>query len=303
MDTVAVNAALDALGRLPGWLIWGWFWSKVLDMRGGDRLHWVLWTALWLLQSVRMPAMGTGSPESVLYFAVQCVAYPLLMSRDGLWYRVFVLALTTIASIAVELLAVLTALACGIVMPSDFRDVLDHPLAYALCMVFITLLLAFSFSMLYIILARISHRRANPVPRFFGPALLAQFGMIAAMVAVAEYFAWGNGVVLLAACLFALVNIAADAFILMSAFCANAAWEQRLRSKRLRSRLDAALGHFRGLAGEVQAVARFRHDLRDELQTVAALVRRGDYVRAEALVDELQGRLDGSRGPAREDGA
>ena len=92
------------------------------------------------------------------------------------------------------------------------------------------------------------------------------------------------------------MNIAADGLILLFLSRANAAYAQNQCARLLRSRLDATLAAFKGLADEVQAVARFRHDLRAELQAVAGLVRAGEYARAGMLVGELERKIALSEG-------
>ncbi len=290
MDIATANALLDALGRLPAWLVMGFFWWKVLEVRG-TRLFWVLWMALWVEQSVRMPAAPPGTVEAALQLVFQLVVFPLVVARNALWYRILTLVTTGIVMLMAEMLTTLLVPLIGVQVSIDFRNVLGHPLQYAVGETMFTLVYALLLYLLYLALTRAARQQSNPALRYFGLGLFAQLAVTTTMVSVAEYFAWGNQVILVGACVFAFVNITADALILALVGRANAAWEQRVRADGLRARLDAVLGHFRDLAGEVQAVARFRHDLRDELQAVAALVRRGDYVRAEALVGELEARL------------
>ncbi len=298
MDTVALNWVLDAIGRLPGWLIYGYYWTKVLDVRG-VKTHWTVWMAIWAVTSLRAPVMAQGTIESVVWTVGYLVLYPILMSRGRLWYRVIVAITTMITCLIGEMLASAVYGMFGDIF--YFRDVLDHPVEYALTQLLLVLIYAVFFYLLYGLFARIAHQRTNPTLGYFGIGLLAQLALTSVMLAVTEWFLWGDTVILIATCLFAVVNIVADALILLSVARANEAYEQRMRAEALRVQLDASLAHFKGLADKVQAVARFRHDLRDELQAVAALVRRGDYARAEALVGELEERLGGGR--ATEGGA
>lgn len=299
MSELVANAALDALGRLPSWLIWGYFWSKVLEPRG-IKAYWFAWMALYAVQSVSMPFAAGPTVWGIALTVFQMGLFPLLMTRDGFWYKLLVIVATAAGGIAVELVMQIAVFLLGIDVV-DYRQVLDHPFEYYALQLIGAFVYAVLFHLLYVLISGMSHR-TDPVVRKFGLGMLSQLGVTCGMAALPRYFSDDGGLLLPMCCAYAAVNIAADALILVSVSRASAACEQRAHAEALRSLLDKDLARFGELADEVQGVARLRHDLRDELQSAAELVRRGDYVRAAALVDELErrvGNCSGSESPAQ----
>lgn len=297
MSELVVNGILDALGRLPGWLVWGYFWSKTLDVRG-LRSFWFCWMGIWTVTSVLMvfPQFGSGTSCSMVATVLYMVAFPFCISNARPVYRILVIICTAISVLLAEMAVYAFSFIFGFDIPSDFRHVLDHPTLYATCEAILALILAVELHSLYMLFLRIGDRQTNPVLRYYGMGLLAQLALTVAMLSVAQWVLWENQAVIFAAGAFVAVNIAADGLILLLLSRANAAYAQNQRARLLRSRLDATLAAFKGLADEVQAVARFRHDLRAELQAAASLVRAGEYARAEALVDGLEHRIAPGQG-------
>lgn len=295
MNELVANGILDAIGRLPGWLAMGCFWYKTFDVRG-KRWFWVAWMLLYAVQSVRIPYIGGATGEAIFWSVLQMFVFPLVFSRGKLWYRIIVVASTAVVVVMSELTVGLVLLR----MLSDittFRDVLDHPAEYFLCQLMVAFIFALSFLMLHVLFMRLAHQRNTPAFMQFGAGMLAQLGVTCGMAVLPQYYVQGNAALYITSCVYAVVNIGADALILASILRANAAYEQRAHAERLRVRLDGTLAHFKNLADEIYRIARFRHDLRDELQSVAALVRAGDFARAEALVGELERQVHGEVAP------
>lgn len=297
MPELVANAILDAVGRLPSWLIWGYFWSKVLEPRG-TRAYWLAWMTLYAVQSVSMPFAAGPTAWGIALTVFQMGLFPLLMTRGGFWYKLLVIVTTAVSGIAVELAMQIVVFLLGIDV-ADYRRVLDHPVEYYVLQLIGAFVYAVLFYLIYVLISGLSHR-TNPVARQFGLGMLSQLGVTCGMAALPRYFSDDGGLLLPMCCAYAVVNIVADALILVSVSRAGAAYEQRAHAEALRALLDKDLARFGELADEVQGVARFRHDLRDELQSAAELVRRGDYARAAALVDELECRVGScsSSGPS-----
>ncbi len=298
MPEVVANGVIDALARVPGFVVIGLFWTRVLDVRDA-RVYWGAWFLIWLVQSLFRPISEMNSAASVALFLVQMVVFPLAVARDKLWYRVLVLSATTLGVIVSEFAVLLFILALGFEEVPGYTQVLDQPAEYFMAQSLILVAFLLVFYLLYRVFARLTRQQASPLFRSYAAGLFGQFLLAYILVGFLEWFALDSTFALAVTSAFVLVNLIADVFILLSVSRANAAYAQQVRARRFRATLDGALTHYRSLADEIQSVARFRHDLRDGLQTVAFLVRRGDYARAEALVDEMEGRLGGAAGKRR----
>ena len=296
MSEMLSNALIDAAARLPGFIVLAFFWTKVLDVRS-IKAYWLVWLAIWLVQSIVRPFDGFGTVGSIGLFFVQMIVFPLAMSRGRLWYRVLVVASTTIAIVLSETFAMLFSALVGFNKIPTYFEILDDPVAYLVCQTVILLEFAVLFYLLYLVFARLLRQQGSPMLVCFGIGLFAQMVLTYIMIGVTQWLFLGEDDAMLGfAVAFALVNLCADALVLLSVSRANAAYAQNQRARLLRSRLDATLAAFKGLADEVQAVARFRHDLRAELQAAASLVRAGEYARAGALVDGLEHRIAPGQG-------
>ena len=220
----------------------------------------------------------------IFYSAV----FPTIMARDKLWYRILTALAGSAGLIASEMFISMLFYYLGYDMVQNFRDVQSHMLDYYMVQGIIGILFAIALYPLHLLLKRITHNKVEPVVLYFGGCLFGQVVLTCTLLGVALRVAY-NDRTLMAICLvFAVTCLVIDALVLGFASRANAAYERSRQAEALRAQLDACMAHFKAVADESQAVARFRHDLRDQLQTVAALVRAGDYARAEAIVGDLE---------------
>lgn len=288
MDYDQINVVLDNLGRMPGWIVVGYFWTKTLDLRHG-RWFWALWVGL-LVFNTGMHVVWYTRVSRAIADIFPLLVFPLLVSRGKLWYRLLVVLSTAAGTMIVEVMCALTYFALGH-DPLNFRDVQAHPAYYYQTQAFITCCFALVFYVFYFFIKRFRREEADPVVLYFGGCLFGQVILACTMLAVSINVTGLTGGPWTACVVFVCALLVFNALALGYANWACAARARERRAQDLREQLDACIAHFRGVANESQALARFRHDLRDQLQGVSSLVEAGDFARAEALLGDLEEQL------------
>lgn len=300
-NPTTIDLILDFFGRLPGWLVFGFFWYKIFNIKNA-RVYWAAW-ALQLMLTTTFALIKWAMWPRLLIDIGNLVLFPLVASHGHgkLPYRLLVIATTSAAMILSEMVTSAVTSSLGVIDNlENFRNVLDHPLAYYSLQGLLALIFALLCSLLYPLLRRLGKESVDLVCLYFGAFLFSQLVLFCTVLAVAERVAWGDPAVMSVSFGFALVSLAIDAVVLLAAGHINEAANQQRKNAVLREQLESCLDHYRDVVAEEERVARFRHDLRGELQAVDALVGRGQYDRALGLVDELQAALDApATNPAR----
>lgn len=85
-----------------------------------------------------------------------------------------------------------------------------------------------------------------------------------------------------------LVIAGVDVLALRDAMRAQAAIRERERAEALQARIDASTERYASFIHEARQTARFRHDARNHLQVLAALIDNGDFEAAEQYARELE---------------
>lgn len=98
---------------------------------------------------------------------------------------------------------------------------------------------------------------------------------------------------LLRACvLLAALCLGADAVALLSISRLRRRTRDETRAQLLRSQLDAYLNDYQLTVAKMEASARLRHDLRNQVQIVNALAERGEFDLAERHIAAMLKELD-----------
>lgn len=287
-----LNLLLDSIGALPGWLVLGFFWFKLFDVER-PRLYWTVWFVQFVLT------------RSLLFFTFDLwarmlidisnlVLFPFVASRGHgtLWWRILAIVAGLAGTLTSEMAVTVVLYASGQgVLITEFRNVSDHPFVYCFFQGLMALVFAAVSCALYALLRRVGRKEADPTCLWFALFLLTQVFIVIVVLATCQYNSWGNPPVMIASFIFALTSLVLDAILLGVASQASATTARQRRNELLKNQLEACITHYQDIVAQEEHLARFRHDLRGELQTVDALVAAGNYQRALSLVDQLQKQL------------
>lgn len=127
--------------------------------------------------------------------------------------------------------------------------------------------------------------------------IVVQYLLIAFSVGVMEVTGNLSHAVVVGNLIVAVACVVADAFFfpLMERYNLKVLEDQR--AQMLALELSHYLARYEGIEREVSAVARVRHDLRNQANVALMLIEQGALARASAYADELIGRVEEVSGP------
>lgn len=293
MDPAALtNSQLDLLFVLPTAVAYALCMVRLLPMRSR-----AAYLAVYLAYSVAMNALrSTGTLEMRLPVGLAFdAALPVLLSRGPLHRRVLVVFLSVSCLFVDELLggALWTAMTDGAPL-SDYDAVRalfpQYVLMHALHLAVLVALL----EGLRGLLARAgAGAHEGGAWRFAAlPAVQAALLGIAVYVCVGQSRAV-DGWYYHACAVLALLCLGADAALLWALRSHAEAQRARRHAEQLASRLEAGYAEGARASEAAEDVARFRHDMRNQLAVVGELARQGRRDEALEHVRELLARLQG----------
>ncbi len=254
------------------------------------------YVAVSLVLQVCMYCMSVSGVDAALVRAVATVAYiavPFLFFEAKFAQRFVAVALGFMFLVLGELLASVAWMFMTGMPVADVEAVAAHPMEMAL---------TFLLDMLTVVCCGLLFRR--PMKRWvsgdgFRGASLSWFivfpALQTAMVVIAliltlDYLG-GDRSLYLFLTTYACACMAVDVLLFVSAerYCQAVIQDQR--AAVLAERLDACLAEYAGVVAQVERAAALRHDLRNHLQVVGALLERGELARAEGYVENMVVRM------------
>ncbi len=280
-----------------------WFHARVLAIVNKP-LYW----ALMLAFMFATPLVRAGSPAVVTLVAnFALLAVPIILARDSLARRVAVVAFVTIFNVIcdIALMLIWAALVGG--DQTNIGYVGEHPLEFGLA----TLGRLVVCLPLLIGAARLIDRHFPcqvdqaelDVERSDAMTLLAWFPflqmfLIATAFFVISYQCSSDYRLLLCLVLAAALCAVIDFVLLRMCVKAQRARQEELLAEQLEAQLAECLSSWEQTLEQVESTARLRHDLRNQVQIVAELARRGEFERAQhylqAMIDEVRSASEGA---------
>lgn len=277
-------------------------------------MYWTSAIVCQILGNMLLP-VGPDPIQRLVWFFIDYVLIPYLCWRGPRTVRAAAIALAVVAELIVETATMALYSMLGLPLA---EEVTSDPLELVVRLVGLA-----AIGLLGLVLRRLfarqreailAHERAHATgAEPAGPAaadgqpraeraesgapyvrFLATQGFVVLILYLA-YFCGGLGViptplalVMLGVTLFCAVADVAATFS-MRRF--NAAQRERARADGLADQLAVHADAARRMAREAERAARFRHDQRNHLQVLGALVERGEAERARAYAEELRRRL------------
>lgn len=240
---------------------------------------------------VRAFDLGVGA----LYgFAVAIM--PMVVARDTLPRRVFVTVCCVMVLIITEMPTSLIWNALAGVPLSDHRLILAHMPEYLFVAFLHVIMIMTLYALVELGLNRFVGKESDTSIKLFIWFALVQMLLMFAFQSVlvdSMVQSWdvvGFGSLAAAVC----VVVDAGMFILFAWFSEKEKNEKR--AALMKEQLEAYLRDYEVIAQALEETAKMRHDLRNQIQVVYALINRGDYDAASYHLGEMQAMLQAVEG-------
>jgi len=262
---------------VPVHVLQGYLLIRMLSIRrtGWFFLSWFILIILPLIFDVPVLAFGI-----LTYFIC-----PVLFSKGNLLRRLLGSTLVTLAILLAEVLGYSVWVSVYGELPTLDKTLKDIP-RYLQMQLIHLLIVCFLFWGLYALWQRIflKSRGAglSSIVPFFAIQMLSLYTLT-----VVNSMVWTDVAVLRTLIWLFLFCFAVDVLL---AFLINRFKRQLLEAERvdfLEKQLEQQLDYYRKSTAAIEEVSRFRHDLRNQLQTVYALMEQGDLSAAQAHLDAV----------------
>lgn len=284
MDVFLSEPVIDLLSVMPFEVVMTYLYSKLLTIRRVG-LFWVVRLAvlavLVFVRSSLDPFMRT-SMGIVAYFII-----PFLFAQDKITRRLFILLMVYVLVMVVEFTCQgLWYIVTGLPI-ADYDVAREHLVQFALLhLIHLILTAALIGALLGLIRRHAREGSSRDMLVFSGfPAVQVMLLTIALMIKV--YVAPENDSMYLGLFLVVIVFFVADVVLFNQIDRYQKKLREEERAAMLAGELDIYLERYREVVDGVEAVARLRHDLRNQVQVAAVLIEQGETARAQEHLEHM----------------
>lgn len=285
---VLSDTAIDLAGTFPSNVLIVYAWTRMLRMRSPALFFVVL---LALSAVVVLGRNGVGSIARLAFVVIGFGVVPFAFSSDSPLRKALVIALMNAMIVVAEAVSIAAWYAVVGLDITDYDVVRSHMGAFVCTHILHLLVLTALFSGFHAALGRFDRTGAVDMRGFVWFPVI-QAVLLGAALASGVYVHRGSEVLFFGMTALSAVCLATDR-ALFSAMRRHA--RKRREDQRavfLRRRLDRYLELSLPFVAEVERTARFRHDVRNHVQTILVLSERGERVRAQEHLAALRACLD-----------
>lgn len=286
------NSMIEFLNTLPMQLLLAWGFTKVLPMRRKP-LFWVLYVGVTVfVTSIGEWFMGVWEGLALLFLADFVLPFVLYQAKP-LQKAVVVVAINVCDNLVAIASMTLWSLMMQGPVPDDMGLYYDAIRLYPASFICSQVARALLLVALILLIRKFVRRRGGGAPARVGLSLAFLATQVMLMVEIlcmqgmlegsAAFF--GVGVAVFAACL------VVDAIFLVAMQRYERKRLEDERARLLQRQLEETLATYRSAMDDMERTARFRHDLRNQLQTVKHLAEEGEIARARTQVAAMRQRL------------
>lgn len=243
---------------------------------------------IWISSAIPVRAFNLGIGT---IYGLAVTLMPLVVARDPVPRRVFVTVCCVIALIVTEMPASIIWNVLTGVSLSDYRVILEHLPEY----VFVSLLHAIMIMVLCALVElgmnRFVGKESDTSIKVFLWFALVQMLLMFALQCVLVDSLMQSWVVVEYGSFAAVICVVVDVamFILFAWFSEKEKTEKR--AALMKEQFEAYLRDYETIAQALEGTAKMRHDLRNHIQVVYALINRGDFDEASRHLGEMQTML------------
>lgn len=279
---------VDAAVSLPVETLVVVAWTKMLDIRR-EELFWVVCLTCVVCMACLRYVVDPFARAAVDAFALILfyLGIPMLFSRGSVVSRVMTCITVFVASIAALLIAVAMWVTTSGASLTSMEAISDHFVSYWFTRCAHLALLAVLLVLLHRFVASRRDIEASSASGLFVGFAATQLALLLTISAVGDHlancglesdgltlFLLSGGSVLSVLC----ICIDAVLFAVIDRYDRRMAEERYLRA--LERQLEWRMRRYDDMAAEMESIARVRHDLRNQLQVVTILARKGERAAA-----------------------
>lgn len=291
MQDILINLVVS----LPCQLVLVYAATRLLDIRHKG-LFWLV--SLAIILPVMMVQESMGQPWRMMLGTVATIAPWLIFSRDPWPRRLFISTLMMLVVVIAEIPPTfLWSHVVGIEI--DIRPQAGDSMTYFIAAHLLHLVVLIGLLVVLEALERWlkSTSTRSGIAQFIG-FIFVQYLLIGFGVGIMEITGDLSRPIVLGNLIIAVVCVVADAFFFPLMERYNLKVREDQRAQMLAHELASYLASYEEAEREVSAVARVRHDLRNQANVVLTLIGQGAVEKARTYVDQLIGRVAEAGYPA-----
>lgn len=282
------NAQMDLIFVFPTALVLGYFYTRVLDMPN-KKLYMIVVVVLAFTSSV-LRAGYTPEIKTVVGI-VSDLLLPLLFSRGRFGRRVMTVALAEVCLFADEILGGALWLCATGVPFADYDMAREYFGAYVLMHV---VHMAALIGMLALLAAALNRTKGQEsISRLWMLAgfPVTQFALLFSAVYIGHFYFSASNVYYGACSIMAVVGLLVDVLFLRALDQWAKAEVAHQRAEAVERQLEEYYQHCETMLRHSEETAKFRHDMRNHLQTISSMASCGLNAEAVNYAEELEIRL------------
>lgn len=284
MDVFLSEPVIDLLSVMPFEVVMTYFYTKLLTMKHAG--------VFWLVRlGVIMPLMLVRSAlDPIIRTSLGIITYfliPFFFAEEKVTRRLFILLMVYVLIMVAEFTSGgLWYIVTGLPI-ADYDVVRTHLAQFALLHVVHFVIGSALMGGLLVLLRRHAGESAGrEMPVFLGfPAVQVVLLTIALMIKV--YVAPENDTMYVGLFLVVIMFFAADVVLFVKIDRYEKKLREEERAAMLSRELNVYLERYEEVVDGVEAVARLRHDLRNQVQVAAVLVEQGQRGRAQEHLEHM----------------
>jgi len=271
---------------IPTYLLHGFALARLIRF-GRPRLFWFLWLATHI--GMNCLIRGGGSWLSFVSIVFLWVVVPFLLSDETPSKKLLACGLAFVVMMVAEVLVSLLWIAA-----TGSNNTLDSAQANMAQYVLMRIFHLLALTALFLGANRLWSRRVKPVRDgtllLFAAFPLTQAILLFYLLFIGAFLVADRGVYGWASAL-ALVCVLADLVLFVVLRQMNEKQLADERSAFLQKQLEGQLAYYGRVVERIEETARFRHDLRNQLQTVYGLIDRDETEAARRQLDAIAENL------------
>lgn len=285
---IPTEILIDAAVSLPVETLVVVAWTKMLDIRR-EELFWVVCLVCVVCMACLRYAVDPFARAAVDVFALTLfyLGIPMLFSRGSVVSRVMTCITVFVASVAAFLIAAAMWVTTSGASLTSMEAISDHFASYWFARCAHLALLAVLLVLLHRFVTSRRDIEASSASGLFVGFAATQLALLLTISAVGDHLAncglEGDGLTLFllsGGSVLSVLCICIDAvlFAVIDRYDRRMAEERYLRA--LERQLEWRMRRYDDMAAEMESIARVRHDLRNQLQVVTILARKGERAAA-----------------------
>lgn len=284
-----LDMLIEALAVFPVEIVLTYMMTLMLTMRS-NAVFWLVRMGLSSVSILARPFLGEPLHMAMALFLY--LVLPVLCARDSLARRLFVVVAIYIVMAVSEVAGMLMWSALTGLALSGPGDMAVYTAQYWLVRVLHLMLTTFLLMALHVLIRRISGEDYERGMASVVALPAVEVVLFAVVIQAFQYVPEESYTLTLISAVLTIACVGVDAYLLLAVERYGKKRRSERQARALAMQLDDYLERYASVVEGVGAVARLRHDVRNQLQVIGDLTSRGEYEKAREMARSLRAHCE-----------